>query len=86
MARDRTTGALLLVGAILGVLIYGSLMFVVSKSIALFVLKLTAFVAVAAILGVLGWIGYVMATTPPPVPLETEPAPTANAQVTSPRK
>jgi len=76
MARDRAIGAALVVGAVIGVILYGSLMFLPTDgfdSYAVDVLKITAFVGIAAILGVLGWIGYVMATTPPPVPLE-EPA------------
>ena len=71
----------MVVGAILGVIIYGSLMFVPGvDKYATTVLEITAFVAVVAILGVLGWIGYVMATTPPPVPLEPEPAPSAKTE------
>ncbi|MDG6904528.1 MAG: transcriptional regulator [Nitrososphaerota archaeon] len=73
MAKDRAVGAALVVGAILGIIIYGILMFY-NGGIALLVLKITAFVAVAAILVILGWIGYVMATTPPPMPLEPEPS------------
>jgi len=73
MAKDRAVGAALVVGAVLGVIIYGFLMFY-NGNIALLVLKITAFVAVVAILAILGWIGYVMATTPPPMPLEPEPA------------
>ncbi len=73
MARDRAVGAALVIGAVIGVIVYGFLMFY-SDSIALLVLKITAFVAVLAILAILGWIGYVMATTPPPVPIEQEPA------------
>lgn len=78
MAKDRAVGAALVVGAILGIIIYGVLMFY-NGNIALLVLKITAFVAVAAILVILGWIGYVMATTPPPVPLEPEPSQNAVA-------
>jgi predicted DNA-binding transcriptional regulator len=33
----------------------------------------TAFVAVFLILGILSWIGYTMATTPPPEPLTDIP-------------
>ncbi len=73
MAKDRAVGAALVVGAVLGVIIYGFLMFY-NGNIALLVLKITAFIAVVAILAILGWIGYVMATTPPPMPLEPEPA------------
>ena len=36
---------------------------------------LTAFVALLGLLGILGWIDYAMARTPPPVPLEQEPPP-----------
>ena len=34
------------------------------------ILQLTAFVAVAAVLGILAWVGYALATTPPPKPIE----------------
>jgi len=39
----------------------------------LLLLQITAFVAVAAILAILGWIGYTMATTPPPEPITDVP-------------
>ncbi len=77
MARDRAIGSALVVGAIVGVLVYGFLLFYfgADSKVALYTLEITAFVAVLGILAILGWIGYVMATTPPPVPLEPEPAP-----------
>lgn len=83
MARDRAIGAALVAGAVIGVIIYFALMFLLGDGVALLVLKISAFVAVAAILAILGWIGYVMATTPPPVPLEPEP-PTPSAAPTGP--
>ncbi|MDA4130078.1 MAG: transcriptional regulator [Thaumarchaeota archaeon] len=79
MARDRAIGSALVVGAVIGVFVYGFLLFYpfsADSKIALYTLEVTAFVAVLAILAILGWIGYVMATTPPPVPLEPEPTPT----------
>lgn len=77
MARDRAIGSALVVGAVVGVLIYGFLLFYfgADSKVALYTLEITAFVAVLGILAILGWIGYVMATTPPPVPLEPEPSP-----------
>ena len=33
-------------------------------------IRIPVIIAVYAVLGVLGWIGYTMATTPPPVPIE----------------
>ena len=83
MAKDRAVGAALVAGAVIGVLIYGFLMFYppLGDHIHLLVLEITAFVAVLAILAILGWIGYVMATTPPPMPLEPEqPAGTENKE------
>jgi len=79
MARDRAIGSALVIGAIIGVIIYGILLFGLGKTVALYTLEVTAFVAVIGILAILGWIGYVMATTPPPVPLEPEPAPATTA-------
>ena len=85
MARDRIIGAALVVGAIIGVIVYGLLVFASfwyhttsltgGLYVSIAVLEISAFIAVLAILAVLGWIGYVMATTPPPVPLEPEPTP-----------
>ncbi len=36
----------------------------------IYLLKITGFVAVAGVFGILGWIGYTLATTPPPKPIE----------------
>lgn len=83
MARDRVIGGVLVFGAIIGVVIYGLLMFLLGAHIALLALEITAFVAVLAILGIIGWIGYVMATTPPPVPLEANQSETADSTVKS---
>jgi predicted DNA-binding transcriptional regulator len=77
MARDRAIGSALVVGAVVGVFVYGFLLFYFPAPIPLDTLKITAFVAIVAVLAILGWIGYVMATTPPPVPLEPEPAPSS---------
>lgn len=82
MARDRVIGAALVVGAVVGVIIYGLLMFAFGNKISLLVLEISAFIAVLAVLAILGWIGYVMATTPPPVPLEPEPTTTTTTGTT----
>ncbi len=71
MSRDRQVGALLLVASIIGIIIYGWLVFLPPLSgLDLIVLKLTGFIAVAGILGILAWIGYTLATTPPPKSVE----------------
>ena len=39
-------------------------------------IRVTAFLAVALLLAILAWIGYTMATTPPPEPVPNIPNPT----------
>ena len=68
MSRDQVIGALLLIAGIVGIIIYGWLVFLTQWS--LLVLQITGFVAVAGVLGILAWIGYTLATTPPPKPIE----------------
>jgi predicted DNA-binding transcriptional regulator len=70
MNKDQGIGAVLLVASIAGIVVYAWLLFAYS----IVVLQITAFVAVAAILVIAGWIGWTMMTTPPPAPLEPEPA------------
>jgi predicted DNA-binding transcriptional regulator len=69
MANDRAIGSLILVGSVLGIIVYGLLLFYWP----LVILEITAFVALAVILAILGWIGYTMATTPPPEPITDVP-------------
>lgn len=68
MEKDQAIGALILVGSLAGIgmtlwllIVYATIM-----------LQLSAFVAVAAILGILAWIGWTMATTPPPESIGAE--------------
>jgi predicted DNA-binding transcriptional regulator len=56
-----------MVGSLAGIAVYGWLL---TSPYYLAILKLTAFVAVAGVLGILAWIGYTLATTPPPKPIE----------------
>jgi len=67
LAKDQTLGAVILVLSIVGIILYGYLVFYWSPVI---ILELTAFIAVAGVLGILAWIGYTLATTPPPQPIE----------------
>lgn len=68
--NDRTTGTLLMIGAIgiLALYSYGLYQFTI------LVLAITAFIAVALVLGLVGWIGYSIATTSPPPSPEPEPS------------
>ncbi len=69
MANDRAIGGGILIGSVLGVVIYGLLLYYWPLQI----LELTAFVAVLVLLAILAWIGYTMATTPPPEPITDIP-------------
>ncbi|MEM0441229.1 MAG: hypothetical protein QXF45_04015 [Candidatus Caldarchaeum sp.] len=71
MAKDQTLGALLLIASIAGIILYGWAVFLPPiLGLDIIVIKLTGFIAVAGILGIIAWIGYTLATTPPPKPLE----------------
>ena len=67
-SKDQTIGGIVLAVCILGILLYGWLVFMTDW--AMLVLKLTGFIAVGGILAIGAWIGWTMATTPPPKPLE----------------
>jgi predicted DNA-binding transcriptional regulator len=76
MNKDQGIGALILVASIIGVIVYAWLLF----TYAIAILQITAFIAVAAILVIAGWIGWTMATTPPPAPLEPESPTTSSTE------
>ena len=66
--NDRVLGAGVLLGSILGIGLYFYLVFLSVWSA--LVIQVSAFAAVGAILVIVAWIGYTLATTPPPAPLE----------------
>jgi len=66
--RDQVIGALILAASVIGIVLYGWILFFTKWTILL--LQITGFVTVTAILGILAWIGYTLATTPPPKPVE----------------
>jgi predicted DNA-binding transcriptional regulator len=70
MHRDKAIGTGLIAAGVAGILAYCWLVFFTPPPWDVLVLKITAFIAVAAILGVLAWVGYALATTPPPKPIE----------------
>ncbi|MGA2626664.1 MAG: transcriptional regulator [Candidatus Bathyarchaeia archaeon] len=73
MSKDQRLGLAILVLSVLGIILY--LWF--EYAWPLITLQITAFLAVALVLVIAAWIGYTMATTPPPAPLE--PAATSAA-------
>jgi len=68
MSNDKIIGGLILTFSMLGIILYGWVVFFTEYAI--FALQVTAFIAVAGVLAILAWIGYTLATTPPPKPVE----------------
>jgi predicted DNA-binding transcriptional regulator len=80
LSKDQSIGAVILIASIVGLVAYTWLLY----AFATIVLQITAFLAVAMVLVIMGWIGWTMATTPPPAPLEMEPTtPETTASTTS---
>jgi predicted DNA-binding transcriptional regulator len=75
MSKDQAWGLAIFVLSVLGIILYGWFVY----GWPLITLQITAFLAVALILVIAAWIGYTMATTPPPAPLEPEPTSVASA-------
>jgi len=65
-------GVIILVASVAGIIVSAWL----AVAWAMVVLQITAFIAVAAVLGILAWIEWTMATTPPRAPLEPGVPPT----------
>lgn len=80
MANDRMIGSAIFGGSVIGIIVYALLLWYWWQA----TLEVTAFIGVALILAILAWIGYTMATTPPPEPIADIPdvpsAPAAGSQ------
>ena len=74
MSKDQVIGALLVLVSIVVIVLYIWFVFfpgwLVPPWIDIVVLKLTGTVAIIVVFGILAWIGYTLATTPPPKPIE----------------
>lgn len=71
MSRDQAIGLLLLGVSVIIIIAYIWLVFFPPMHGAdIFILKLTGSIAIAGVFAILGWIGYTLATTPPPKPIE----------------
>jgi len=68
MNKDQALGIGLLIVSIAVIIVYGWLVFFTEY--AMLVLQITGFVAIVGVFGILAWIGYTLATTPPPKPIE----------------
>ena len=75
LASDRAIGGAVFGGSVLGILVYAWLI-IYEPDITI---RVTAFLGVGLILGILAWIGYTMATTPAPEPITDIPEPATKA-------
>jgi len=66
MDKDQILGVIIFIGSIVGIIVYGALIYYIP----MLTLQVSAFLAVAAFLVIMAWIGYTLATTPPPKPIE----------------
>ncbi|MFH0748839.1 MAG: transcriptional regulator [Candidatus Bathyarchaeota archaeon] len=67
--KDQALGASILLFSVLGILFYGWIVLFSQWSI--LVLQLTALLVVGGVLAIAAWIGWAMATTPPPGLIES---------------
>ncbi len=71
VSRDQAIGALMIVASVIVIVAYLWLLFFpFAPGVDMIVLKLTGAVAIIGVFGILAWIGYTLATTPPPKPIE----------------
>lgn len=71
MNRDKAIGISIFVISIVILIVYFWLIFLSPPAWQMLTLQITAFIAVGAILIILAWIGYTLATTPSPeIPTE----------------
>lgn len=81
MSKDQAIGALMLVGAAAVIILFGWMM--LSDDLWKWAISIVASIAVVGVMGIVAWIGYTMATTPPPEPIEfDEPLETTAAEET----
>jgi predicted DNA-binding transcriptional regulator len=70
MVDERTLGGAILLVSIAGIVIYFLLLFGGDEELAKLTIRVSAFLVVSMMLLIIAWIGYTLATTPPPIPLE----------------
>ena len=66
MSKDQWIGLALIIGSIAGIIIYAWLVYTWTT----IVLMISAFLVIAAGLGIVGWIGFTLVTTPAPRPID----------------
>lgn len=71
MSKDQVIGTILMLVSVIVIIVYIWLTFLPPwPNIDIIMLKLTGTVAIGGVFGILAWIGYTLATTPPPKPIE----------------
>ena len=78
MEKDQLIGLIILICSTIGIIVYGWLLFYTDNTV--LVLQITAFFAVAFLLVILAWIGWTMARTPPPPPIDHIDSPSSSSK------
>ncbi len=68
--RDKLVGLALVVGAAIFAILIIYLLFLAPPPMDILTMKIIIALAVVVLAGIVGWIGYTLATTPPPKPIE----------------
>jgi hypothetical protein len=66
-SKDQSFGAVIFIACVFGIILYAWLLYMWP----MITLQATGFIAVTGVLAIGAWIGWVMATTAPPAPLES---------------
>ena len=69
-SKDQIVGIALLIVSLAILATYAYLLFIAPKWLQLLTIKITALLAAGIVLLLLAWIGYTLATTPQPKPIE----------------
>ena len=78
MEKDQLIGLIILICSTIGIIVYGWLLFYTDNTV--LVLQITAFFAVAFLLVILAWIGWTMARTPSPPPIDPIDSPSSSSK------
>jgi len=70
VSKDQAVGVAIMIASLAGISVYLWAVFLAAEWIQELALRLTGAVAVGGVLGILAWIGYTLATTPPPPSVE----------------
>ncbi len=70
MSREALVGWGMVAAALVAVVLFGYLFFLAQPETQWLAVRVVLYLAILGVAGILGWVGYSLATTPPPKPIE----------------